>query len=88
MNRWKRENTTTLILMHSHNLWSNYYNALLEAAEELDLPVGRVGYPNCSGDGSWDEEWYTSAPALERVGGMNALQDRAWEIQDRWREQI
>ena len=80
MTRWKRNPTATLILMHAHNQWSMWDDCLLTAASNLGLPVGSTQYLNCSGDGSWDVEWYTSDTALARVGGMDALQDAANEL--------
>lgn len=77
MTRWKREATATILLMHEHHLWSRWNDAILRAASELGLLVGSMRYPNCSGDGSQDREWYVPAAQYERVGGWAALRDRA-----------
>lgn len=68
--RWKREPTETLILMHAHNRWSMWNDALLQAVDDLGIPWAETAYPNCSGDGSWDREYYVSSPVLEKAGGM------------------
>lgn len=73
MNRWKREETTTLRLMHAHNQYSYWHACVLDAAESLGLQVGFRMFRNSSGDGSIDREWYVSAGALERVGGIGAV---------------
>lgn len=77
MTRWKREPTTTLRLMHEHNQFSNWHYTYLEAAEALGLVVGYRRYPNGSGDGSWDREWYVMADQLAAVGGKDAVRDKA-----------
>lgn len=74
MTRWKRERTATLVLMHRHNQWSMWCEAKVQAAARLGLPVSTARYFNCSGDGSIDVEWYTSAAALDARGGMSALE--------------
>jgi len=76
MTRWKREETTTLILMHAHNRWSRWLDALVTAAESLGLPIGQRSFQNCN-DRTWDREVYTSAPALARVGGLARLREVA-----------
>lgn len=85
MTRWKREETTTFILMHAHNRHSRWNDYMHQAADELGLDVAFREYPNCSGDGSWDREWYVSSPWLARVGGMCRITERAHEIADAWR---
>jgi hypothetical protein len=77
--RWKREPTTTLILMHAHNLWSRWNDCLLTAARDFGLPICEATYPNCSGDGSWDHDIYTLTAALDRVGGLDVVQSLAME---------
>ena len=78
--RWKHEGTETLVLMHAHNVWSIWNDCLLTAAADLGLPVAVRHFPNCSNDGSWDTEYYTLAPALDRAGGEDALLDAAHEL--------
>lgn len=75
MNRWKKESRATLVLMHAHNIWSIWWRMKLSVAGELGLPISYVKYPNCSGDGSWDTEYYTCAAALDRLGGLHALEN-------------
>lgn len=82
MTRWKREARATLLLMHAHHRYSRYNDSLHQAADELGLIVGFVEYPNCSGDGSWDREWYVMADQLAAVGGIRAVHDRADDIRD------
>lgn len=77
MTRWKREGITTLILMHEHNQWSRWYDALMSAASEYGLLVGFTTYRNSSGDRSVDKEWYVSTHQVERIGGMQVVQERA-----------
>ena len=77
MTRWKREETQTLILMHRHNVWSNWYSLMLEAAERLNIPVGKRLFANCSGDGSTDCEYYVPASA-----DLNAVRDLATRLED------
>ena len=54
--RWKRENPDTLIMMHAHNRWSRLYTYVLNAADDLGVPVCEREYPNHY-DGSPDHEW-------------------------------
>lgn len=82
MNRWKREQIYTLILMHGHHSWSQYNGCILMACERLGLPIGTYARLNHSGDGSYDRHWYTSAAALERVGGEQEVRRLAREIQE------
>jgi hypothetical protein len=82
MTRWKKAQTETLILMHAHNQWSQWNSCILDAAARLGLPVARTAYPNSSGDGSWDQEYYTLTPALDRIGGISALRDLAYTLTD------
>ena len=56
MNRWKKENPDTLIMMHEHNLWSRLYQYVINAADDLGIPVCKREYPN-HWDGSLDQEW-------------------------------
>lgn len=82
--RWKRESLVTLLLMHEHNQWSRWNQALLEAAEEFGLLVGFARYGNCSSDGSTDREWYVLGAQLERIdGGLGAVKERAEAIHER-----
>ena len=82
MTRWKREPTTTIVLMHAHNQWSHWRTCLLNAADDLGLPVGEANYPNCSGDGSWDQEFYTLSSALNRAGGIDKLHHEAAKLHE------
>ena len=82
MNRWKRERTETLIHMQAHNQWSRWYDAIMTAAEDMRLPVGQASFR--IHDGSIDRIWYTSAPALERLGGKDAL----YEIAEKHHEML
>lgn len=54
--RWKRENPDTLIMMHAHNRWSRLNDYVLQAAEDLGVPVCMREYANHH-DGSRDREW-------------------------------
>jgi len=74
--KWKTQAPYTIISMHAHNRWSNWYSELEYAAAQLGLPVGRRSFANRH-DGSLDREWYVPAEALARVGGWTALRDRA-----------
>lgn len=56
MARWKRENPDTLIMMHAHNQWSRLYNYVVNAADDLGIPVCVREYANHY-DGSHDREW-------------------------------
>lgn len=82
MTRWKREPTTTLRLMHGHNQFSNWHYTFLEAAEALGLVVGFRQYPNGSGDGSWDREWYVMTDQLAAIGGREAVHAKADEMRE------
>jgi hypothetical protein len=82
MTRWKREETTTFIRMYAHNQHSHWNDHLHQAAHELGLDVAFRQYPNGSGDGSWDREWYVSSPWLARVGGMARIKERAHELSE------
>jgi hypothetical protein len=84
MTRWKREPTTALITMHAHNLHSRWNDFVLQAAAAFGLLVGYREFRNCSGDGSWDSEWFVMGAQLERVGGTRAVHDRAHELADEW----
>lgn len=75
--RWKRENRTTLVLMHAHNKWSTWNDCLIMAAMQLGLPIGEARYPNCSGDGSLDDDTYTLTSALVRAGGIEKVNELA-----------
>lgn len=66
MTRWKRERPETLIMVHSHNQWSNWRSCLLDAAAELNIPVVCRVYPNHY-DGSRDEEYLVPAGLLDRI---------------------
>ncbi len=54
--RWKRENPDTLIMMHAHNQWSRLYSYVINAADDLGVPVCKRDYANHY-DGSHDQEW-------------------------------
>lgn len=81
MTRWKREPIYTLRLMHDHNRLSRWHEYVLDAADKLGLPVGYRTYAN-HWDGSTDREWYTLASALERVGGIEAVHEKANALRD------
>lgn len=76
MTRWKREQTTTLILSHAHNQWSRWNDAILAAADSLGLPVARRVFRNPN-DGSRDCEWYTITSALDAAGGYDEVVELA-----------
>lgn len=81
MTRWKREPIASLRFMHAHHRYSRWHHCVIQAAESLGLVVAVRVFPNWN-DGSTDREWYTLAAALERVGGMKAVNDRASELHD------
>ncbi len=78
--RWKSARRETLILMHAHNQWSRWNDCKIDAAEQLGLLVGKAEYQNCSGDGSYDQEWYVLSAQLKSVGGMPTLENLAHTI--------
>lgn len=80
MTRWKLEPTETVVLMHAHNVWSSSADTWLQAVDELGIPNAVRRYPNSSGDGSWDTEYYCLASALHRCGGFDAVRSLADEI--------
>ena len=82
MTRWKRGATATILLMHAHNEWSLWNGALLDAATRLGLLIGRRSFPNCSGDGSFDDEFYVPTEQYERLGGWPALRDLATALHE------
>jgi hypothetical protein len=79
MTRWKRGKTTTVLLLHAHNHWSNWLVAKLEAIELLGIPVAYTSYPNHY-DGSIDREWYVPSEALNRAGGEAAIEARTNQL--------
>lgn len=80
--RWKHERTYQLFLMHAHNMWSNWFSALEEAACQLGLTVASRSFLNPSYDGSVDTSYYVCAPQLERIGGIQAVERRAQELHE------
>lgn len=81
MNRWKREPTVAIRTMHAHHhRYSHWHECVLIAAEELGLNVGFYKTLNHSDD-STDRIWYVSAAALERVGGIEVIHEKANLIQ-------
>lgn len=64
--RWKRENPDTLILMHAHNRWSRLYSYVMDAADELGVPVCIREYANHY-DGSRDCEWIVPRGTKRRI---------------------
>lgn len=64
--RWKRENPDTLIMMHAHNRWSNLYTYVMQAAEDLGVPVCKREYNNHY-DGSHDREWIVPRGCKARI---------------------
>ncbi len=56
MTRWKRQNPETIIMMHAHNRWSRLYDYVMQAAEDLGVPVCVREYANPH-DGSLDREY-------------------------------
>jgi hypothetical protein len=72
MTRWKRERPDTLILMHAHNQWSRRNSRLLNAAEDLGVPLCLREYPNHY-DGSRDQEWIVPHGLKRKV---EALEER------------
>lgn len=80
--RWKREASTTLVLMHAHNQMSRWYGYLFNAAESLGLIVGYRTYANHY-DGSCDREWYCITHQLEAAGGMAEVKRVAHLMRDR-----
>lgn len=82
MTRWKREATATILLMHAHNEWSMWNAALMDAADQLGLLVGRRSHPNGSGDGSFDDEFYVPTEQYVRLGGWPALRERATALHE------
>lgn len=94
MTRWKREQTYTLRSMLPHHQYSRWHDYVLRSAESLGLPLGyrERHYTSIGGELVWEREWYTSAPALERSGGIDAVtrvadclrqEDDSFAMQDR-----
>lgn len=75
MTRWKREKPDTLILLHAHNQWSRYYSRLLNAAEDLGIPVVWREYPNHY-DGSRDREAIVPHGAQKQI---SAKAQEGWD---------
>lgn len=71
MTKWKTKNPDTLIMMHAHNQWSRLYTYVMEAVQELGIPVCHREYAN-HWDGSPDEEW------IVPHGTRNKIYDRAY----------
>lgn len=80
--RWKREPSTTLVLMHAHNRMSRWYGYLFSAAESLGLIVGYRTYANHF-DGSCDQEWFCITHQLEAAGGLAEVKRVAHMMRDR-----
>jgi hypothetical protein len=89
VSRWKRENPDLLIMMHAHNHWSQLYTYVLQAAEDLGIPVCAREHANHH-DGSRDREWLvphgTKARiyilACDRQRADWAKPDHSWGLAD------
>lgn len=78
MTRWKRENPDTLVLMHSHNLWSKWYQHLTDACYSLGFPMTTRRFENHF-DGSIDQIWIIPRglrPEVEQLA--RKLQLQSW----------
>lgn len=64
--RWKRQQPETLIMMRAHNRWSRLYDYVMQAADDLGVPVCRREYDNHH-DGSLDREWIVPAGTKRRI---------------------
>jgi hypothetical protein len=64
MTRWKRT-VDTLYTMHAHNRRSRWFDALLDAAAELDIPVCERPWENY--DGSTTTDWIVPAGTRNRI---------------------
>jgi hypothetical protein len=61
--------------MHAHNQWSRLYSYVMQAADDLGIPVCKREYDNHY-DGSLDREWIVPA------GTKRAVYDLAYARQD------
>ncbi len=66
MTRWKRERPETLIMMHAHNRWSRLYDYVVQAAEDLGIPICKREYSNAF-DGSHDRAWIVPSGTKARI---------------------
>ena len=82
MTRWKREcGFTEIRMMHAHNQYSHWHDAVLSAAHQLGLVVLYREYANHY-DGSKDRAWVVSTRHLDAIGGRPALDTVAREIHE------
>ena len=65
MTKWKLQHET-LIMMHAHNRWSRFYDYVMQAAEDLGVPVCTREYANHY-DGSRDREYIVPHGTKARI---------------------
>ena len=66
MTRWKKEKPDTLIVMHAHNRWSRLYDYVMQAAQDLNVPICVREYANHY-DGSRDREYLVPSGMKARI---------------------
>jgi hypothetical protein len=76
MTRWKVQNPETLIMTHAHNRWSRLYDYVMQAAEDLGVPVCKREYDNHY-DGSLDREWIVPAGTKAKIYVLAYERERA-----------